>query len=202
MKNVILVFGTFNPITKAHLELGITASSVIPNSDIYYIPANINFMKDWKVIDKDRLFSDAIRIKLLKDTVEPYGFFVNTLEIDSIVDGRTYNTVKFFKNNFGYDNVYICCGYDKLEELEKWYKSDKLVSENKFLVFSRNNKSLSNCKNEFILKYLDRFIEITNRLDLQDISSTDVRHYYFNNEIDKIKDLVTEPVYNYLKGRV
>ena len=201
MKNVILVFGTFNPITKAHLELGITASNVIPNSDIYYIPTNINFMKDWKVIDKDRLFSDEIRIKLLKDTVEPFGFFVNTLEIDGIVDGRTYNTVKFFKNNFGYDNLYICCGYDKLEELEKWYKSDKLVSENKFLVFSRNNKSLYNCKNEFILKYLDRFIEIANKLDLQDISSTTVRYYYFNNEIDKLRDLVTEPVYNYLKGQ-
>lgn len=200
MKNkAVLIFGTFNPITNAHLELGIQCKSLIPNADIYYVPSNLNYMKNWKNVDVN-LLKDGERIGLIKDVVSPFEFNVSDIEILKIVNGNTYETVSYFKE-LGYEEVYICLGYDKLSELHLWYKSEELVSQNNFLVFKRENKGIEDCECPLILQYKDKFIEVGGNSKYQGISSTIVRNAYYERKLDDVKDYIPNVVYEYLSRK-
>lgn len=201
MKNkVVLIFGTFNPITNAHLELGIQCKSLIPSADIYYIPSNMNYMKNWKNVDVS-LLKDGERTRLIKYVVSPFGFNVSNIEILGIVNGNTYETVSYFKENLGYEEVIICLGYDKLSELHLWYKAEELISQNKFLVFKRKNKGIRDCECPLILQYKDRFIEVGGNSKYQGVSSTIVRNVYYERKLDDVKDYIPDVVYEYLSQK-
>lgn len=201
MKNkAVLIFGTFNPITNAHLELGIQCKSLIPNADIYYIPSNLNYMKKWKDVDVN-LLKDDERTSLIKDVVSPFGFNVSDIEILRIVNGNTYETVSYFKENLGYEKVIICLGYDKLSELHLWYKAKDLISQNKFLVFKRENKGIEDCECPLILQHKDRFVEVGGNSKYHSVSSTLVRNAYYERKLDNVKDYIPKVVYEYLSQK-
>ena len=196
MRKVVLVLGTFNPITNAHLELGIQAASLIPDADVYYVPSNLKFMHKWKSVEN--FLTDGDRLILTNNVVKEYCFYVSDIELIGYLDGKTYNTVEYFRKELCYNEVYICCGYDKLKELQKWYKAEELLEENKFLLFARYNKKLKDCDCPFIEKYSDSFIEVKLEDRTQDISSTVVRKAFKENKLEEIKGIVPELVYDYL----
>ena len=196
MRRVVLVLGTFNPITNAHLEMGILSASIVKDADIYYVPSNLKFMHKWKSVEN--FLTDDDRLILTNNVVKEYCFNVSDIELIGYLYGKTYNTVEYFRHDLCYNEVYICCGYDKLKELHKWYKAEELLEENKFLVFERTNKKLKDCDCPFILEHKDKFIEIEMEDRTQDISSTIVRKAYKENKLEEIKDIVPEIVYDYL----
>jgi nicotinate (nicotinamide) nucleotide adenylyltransferase len=192
VETAVLIFGSFNPITKAHIDIGLQAQKQFPHSDIIYIPAKDTFLKNWKHLDSENTLDTSTRLSLIIQSVQPYNFKVSTIELEGLVDGRTYNTVEYFKQT--YANVIICMGADKLCELDKWYNNEKLVSENKFMITTRNNTkgTLPNS----LIKYSDNF---TYKEGLfQDVSSTYVREQYTLGKANTLKDMLPLPVYEYL----
>lgn len=199
MKKAVLIFGTFNPITAAHVDLGILSASKIPDADIYYIPSNIEFMKKWKNVED--ILTDKERVDLVRKTVKPHGFFVCDAEVMGVVDGKTYNTILYLKEEYKYDEIYICCGYDKLEELHLWYRATKLVKENQFLIFSRNGLGLKDCECPFVLAHKSHFLEMDGKQSNQYISSTKVRQAFLGGRLEEVKEYVPKTVYDYLKKK-
>lgn len=69
MKKCILIFGTFNPITNAHISLGLLAKALYKDSDIYFVIAKTSFLQDWKHYDNKDILSEDARLKLCKEAV-------------------------------------------------------------------------------------------------------------------------------------
>ena len=52
MKKFAIIGGSFNPVTKAHVEIGQIASKELPGWQILYIPAPDRFLTSWKSMEK------------------------------------------------------------------------------------------------------------------------------------------------------
>lgn len=170
MKIATLIIGTFNPVTNAHLKLGHIARKKDANSDIFFVPSKGSFIHNYKGYEDKDILSDEIRIKLLREAVEPYGYNVMLEELNGTLDGRTYNTVNYVKNDLNYDIVNIVVGSDKKDEIAFWYRGNDLIKIANFIVVER---------------------------DPADISSTQVRNAFCEKDLDYIRFAVPKPVYEY-----
>lgn len=204
--SAVLVMGTFNPITNAHINMGKVAYEYFNSNnedvDIIYIPNNFSFISNWKYIDKeDKIFTNESRLKLLHEVLDSNSnFIINIVESTQVVDGKTYNTVDYMKY-LGYKNIYIAMGTDKLPELEKWYRINDILSENKILLFDRGEDTLDSLNIPFLKSYRDRFIEFNSNNNLKYVSSSNVRDAFYNNKLDNVKDAIPIEVYNYLLSK-
>ncbi len=199
IREVVLVFGTYNPVTLAHISLGKCVKALKPEADIIYIPSRRSFIKTWKQYDDDNIFSDEDRINLLRKCVEAEGFSVDTLEVDEVVDGRTILTIEHFKKT--YDTVYICMGMDKVLEFHKWYRSEELVSNNKFLICTRAGQHILDVATDLVRAHIGNFTEVAMPEAMQKISATQVRRAALDNDLDSVKDMIPKLVYDFLRKR-
>lgn len=198
-KTAVLIMGTFNPITTAHVALGSEAKKRLPEADVIYIPSNISFMKDWKNVDEGFL-SDEERVELIKRAVEPLGFVVSDIEVSGVSNGRTYETVAYIKNS-GYSEVYLCMGIDKLDELDRWYRADELFTENKVLVFERSGENLESCMTDFIKERREHFIAAAMEDDLEEVSSTKIREAFAEGRPETVRDIIPATIFNLLRDK-
>lgn len=191
MPKTVLIFGTFNPVTNAHIDMGIRAREAYPDACIVYVPARADFLKGWKKLEKGKTLDEKTRLSLLQDAVYPYGFDVSAIEIEGISDGKTYNTAIHFENPI------ICMGSDKLQELDLWYKIDFLLEKYELLVITRNNYKgkLPDSLQAFSAKL--HYVDGT----FQEVSSTMVRQAYIDGKLDEVKQYIPDNVYNYLKSK-
>lgn len=192
-RSCVIIGGTFNPVTVAHLRLGEEAKRLLPEADIYYVPSNMSFMKDWKKIDDNALFWSESRMDFLKLVLdEKKNFYVSDIELTGKVDGRSYNTVQYFLKE--YDEVYWGMGADKLNELERWYKAEDLMLACKFLLFNRDDIVIDFQTSDFLKKYKSRFTEI--KISIADnISSSAVRAAYESGNIRGVEYMLDARLY-------
>lgn len=201
-KNVILVFGTFNPVTCAHINLSHIAKKKIENSDVYYVVSKSEFLSSWKKYDKNEIMSDDDRLRLLKESIKDIkDVYVSDIEISGLVDGKTINTVSYFKNELSYENVYLIFGTDKLSEFHTWYKGMELIRDNKFLIIQRDDDDFELKMTEYTNKYRDNFILLDLDNEYKYISSTKVRNAYLSKDFDALINMVPAPVYNYFLNK-
>lgn len=193
--------GTFNPLTNAHIDMALRARKTVPGADIFFIPDSFSFMSSWKTVEQNEVFNNAIRHKLLDTILAEYSFNVSYIEDEGLVSGKTYDTVTYFKDTYGYSDVYICMGTDKLPELERWYKIDSLLSENQVLLFDRDNESFHSLQVDFLLPYKERFIEIDGPFEYKTVSSTQIREAFHSGYLNDIKAYVPKEVFDYLTKR-
>lgn len=202
MKKCVLIFGTFNPITNAHISLGLLAKALYKDSDIYFVIAKTSFLQDWKHYDNKDILSEDARLKLCKEAVAEYDYMhILDVELTDVVDGKTYNTVKYIKDSLHYEEVYIICGTDKLTELHQWYRVDDLVTEVKFLVVQRDYFNIQHLP-PFVQQYRDKFEIFTPPTTLQEVSSTKIRNAFNEHNLEYIKEYVPKNVYLYYKSLV
>lgn len=195
----VLIMGTFNPITRAHVALGEGAKNIFPEADVIYVPSNLSFMKGWKNVD-DGFLSDEERLELIRESIAEYpDFSVTDIEITGVSDGRTYNTVQLIRKD--YKKIVIVMGIDKLDELDRWYNAEKLFSENSVIVFERNGESLETMMTDFICSHRENFTAASMPDRYEYISSTAVRDAYENDNLAVIKNDVPEKVYSFLINR-
>lgn len=197
-KGVVLLFGAFNPFTNAHLLIGKLAKEKYPEFEICYVPSRLSYMLEWKGMDKSQVMSEEFRYNLIKGSIEGIkDFSVTDIELKGIVNGKTYNTIHYFKEVLGYDEVVLCMGTDKVSELETWYKGEDLVRENKFMIVTRSGEKLASKMTDFTNLYKENFSEVENH-SLESLSASYVRDLIKREEWEKVREVVPEYVYNKL----
>lgn len=198
-KGVVLLFGAFNPFTNAHLLIGKLAKEQFPDYKICYIPSRINYMLEWKGMDASQVMSEDFRYDLIKGSIKDLeDFMVSDIELKGIVNGKTYNTVKYFKETLNYEDVVLCMGTDKVSELETWFMGENLIKENKFMIVTRGGERLMDNMTSFTNLYKDCFLEVKNT-KLEKLSASLVRSAIQNGDWSVVKDSVPEYVYKKLK---
>lgn len=190
-----LILGSFNPVTNAHITMGMIAQDVLgQNYKITYVPASDKYIRGWKGYNDGNILSSPLRVKLLHEEASKHGFLVSLIEANGISDGKTYNTISCF----GFYDTVLCIGMDNINKIKKWYKWRELLLNTKLLVFERSGCVVNDKTMDILAKAREyRIVEMP--ADVANISSTEVRNYYKNGNMEKLKSLVPESTYNYLK---
>ncbi len=174
-----LFIGSFNPPTKAHLEICIKLKDKF--SSIIFIPVNTK--------DKN-LVSMYHRINMLKVYTNKYSF----LKIDNIMENYSYFDYRILDLlNKKYKNINIIIGSDILNNLDKFDNYKYLLEKYNYYVIERNNDVKRIIKMKYY-DYMDKFKIIGLN---SDISSTKARDLIKNNECTK--DLLDEEIDFYIK---
>ncbi len=201
--NYLLFFGTFNPITKAHLAMIEQCKKTI-GGKAFVIPSNLKFMDKWKKVDHEFL-SDEERIDLISTArSSPSDFEIILEEVNESVTCRTIDTVKYIMELVSFDpdvdKMYLCMGADKIPELNKWYKAQELF---KMCALVALDRDISGCE---LLKQIlgspaDEFVMVNMPKGTSNISSTQIRQAYYDGNLDSVKECLPNKVYKYLKEK-
>lgn len=196
-KLAVLIFGTFNPITKAHLNMAYLARQKFSKANIIFIPTSEEYLRDYKKYGDKDIFSNEQRIDMINKAIDTKErVMYSRCEMDWKVPGDTYNTVKYMKKF--YKKVIICIGADNLNSLNSWNNFKKLIKQNKFLIVERDNIDYNEDVLNILDKYRKHFMFVKNQYG--NISSTSIRNAFHNNRLDEVKDYLDKTTYNYLKG--
>lgn len=193
----IIMSGTFNPITNAHLDMIKLLHENYPDAKIEVRPASSRyFQSKWKSYPAGDVMPEWMRFTCC------YAALIN----ESITYAEVSNMDMYYFNKGTYDimnitkagsddEYYICLGADNLEHIDTWRNADKLVAENKFIIISRNGEKGK--LPEKYAEYTDHFTYIEGRFP--NVSATQVREAYKEGRLDDVKDIIPACVYGYLK---
>ncbi len=196
MNRILLIPGSFNPITNAHIDMAKVAQKKIDAEKVYFIPAH-----DTYVAQKKALIPGKSRCRLIEEAT-PDGMSYIPLEVNSFLPVKTYDTITKFRENLDKDykfyDFYICLGMDNIKTLTTWYNWQPFVEENMFVACVREGQSLDETLEEAdLVGYKDHFIEIM--IPENHTSSSLVRSLCEQGRFDEVKGIVPENVYEYLR---
>ena len=78
-KRAVLIPGSFNPVTKAHLLMGEQARSLFPDADVWFVPASSDYIL--KKTKNEAVFSEKDRYEMLKLCTRKRGFLLSNIEM-------------------------------------------------------------------------------------------------------------------------
>lgn len=192
---IVIIGGTFNPPTLAHLELARRAKEKVNADYVIFVPAKTSYLRNWKKYQNSDIYDDKVRIQMIK-SCETDWLKIDTCEIDEIVSGSSYDTIQYLKNKYHTKEIYFAVGSDKLEEIPRWKYSELLLTTEKFLVMKRNYDNIEEIikSNDTLKKYKDSFILCDSSEEYQTYSSTQVRKMIEENNIRKLQNYIPKQV--------
>ena len=198
MNKLLLIPGSFNPITNAHVEMALTAKAAVDADTIYFIPAH-----DTYVAKKKTLIPGYCRVELINSMPICKDYNIRALDVEttSFFPQRTYNTITQFRDkaekSYHFYEYYICLGMDNIKTLTFWYNWKPFVEEYNFVACVREGQELNKSLEEAgLTDYKDHFTEI--KIPENHTSSSLVRDLCEEEKFDEVKKLVPENVYEYL----
>ena len=175
-----LFIGSFNPITKAHIEICLRLKDDFEK--IVLVPVS---SKDKYLIDINS------RIEMLNIIKNKYHF----LEISDIMKNYSYlnyRIIDLLKNKYGKLNIIM--GSDLLEKLDSFDNYEYLLSNYNFTIISRGNINVNNLINKNYSKYKNKFKLFDYH---NDISSTKVKELIKNKE--DVSNYLDRDILKYIK---
>lgn len=203
-KKIVVIGGTFNPPTLAHLNLAMEARKCVDADLVIFVPTQLSYMQNWKKYQNSDILSDDIRLRMVM-TYECEWLKVDTCEIDRTVSGKTYDTIQYIKNKYHTREVYFAIGSDKLNEIGRWANSEIFLSTEKFIVMRRNNDDIGALieSDKKLNKHLKAFIVCETENIYTNCSSTFVRKCLNSKkkeEFEKAKQFVSKDIWNILQN--
>ncbi len=203
MKNIVVLAGSFNPITKAHRAVLESAVNRIGADLGLFVITNNSYLNKKIIVDRKSkrpfILSEEAReemISSLNDMYPKLKFGGKELGGES---PSTYKTFKAIQRKYKGYKIHYLIGADKLAGIPNWSNAAEIIDEFGIIVFPRagidldgligNNELLKNNKNNIIK--LDEIDEIAN------ISSTKLRELFFNDQDYSI--MMDEGPYNVMK---
>lgn len=198
MNKILLIPGSFNPITNAHVNMALVAKKAVNADTIYFIPAH-----DTYVAKKKTLIPGYCRVSLINSmpNCKQNNMWALDIETTSFFPQRTYNTITQIRDeaekNYKFNEYYICLGMDNIETLTTWYNWKPFVEEYHFVACVREGQELTEALEDAgLMKYKDHFTEIT--IPENHTSSSLVRNLCEQGKFNQVKKIVPENVYEYL----
>ena len=175
-----IFIGSFNPFTKAHLDICKKLKKRF--NKIVLVPVNSN--------DK-YLISLKERINMLNILKNKYSF----LEISNIMEKYSYlnyRIIDILRNK--YQNINLIMGSDLLEKFSYFDNYEYLLQEYSFTIIPRGNINIKKIVNEKYSMYQDKFTILKFQ---SDISSSLVRNKIKSDE--DVTSVLDKDVFDYIK---
>lgn len=191
MKTIIVMPGSFNPMTKGHYYAMKTALNHFDNSLGIFIPASFSYIKDkMKTKTHPLVINDYDRIEIINDYIKnDKNIIISDIELNgTLTSNHTYLTLNAIKQMYFNCNIYLLVGTDELSFMTTWQSKDKLLNEYMFVVSYRDGSNPHDIINhdELLSKYKSHFIFL-NEANKIDISSSKIRELFLSGD-SKYKD--------------
>ena len=162
MKRVVVLGGTFNPITNEHLNIVKKVLHKLDLDEAYFLIAKNPRWKD--TLDVKH------RLKMLLLALNDYpNYHILDIELKSDAETNyTYDSMLEFKKDDM--EIYYIIGSDQLNQLDKWYHIDDLCELVNFVLVHRDGYEDNQ---DFIKKYHVLDLNIKG----SEVSSTKIRQY-------------------------
>jgi len=187
MKNIGLLFGSFNPIHNGHITLATFILKDKPLDEIWFVVSPLSPFKKSKILlDKND------RLDMVKVAIKPFKkIFVSDIEFKMKTPNYTIDTLYEIKKKYPEDSFSLIIGEDNLENFKNWKDSNLIIENFKIYVYPRNfSKSKPNLNFNTLYKINAPKINI---------SSTDIREFIKKNE--DIDGLLSPEVLDQIKKK-
>ncbi|QKT05424.1 nicotinate-nucleotide adenylyltransferase [Mycoplasma sp. OR1901] len=178
--------GSFDPIHKGHIQIAKDAIKELNLDKLLIVPTYQSPFKNKSgVKTEDKI--NMINL-VLEDKMELCLFEAKRNNISYTID-----TVKYLKNKYKDDELYLIIGSDNLPKLNKWKDIDT-IAQLTTIVAARRDKNINKLN-------LKRYKGILLNNKLYDYSSSDFKKGYSTIENDKISSYLDEKVMNYIQQK-
>ena len=193
MKDRIVIFGgTFNPPTRAHLDIATEALYYLDAEKILFVPVSDLYKKDDVEISYHR-------VNMLNLAIGNFRRLeIDFTEVDAVKLTYTYETVEKIKSQYQDKELFLLIGADNLEDFKNWKNQRSIMENCSLLVVNRNNSSIDEIieSNEILTEFKDKIIEAP--IEEIEISSTEVRNRIASGELEGLENLVDKEVIDYI----
>ena len=193
MKDRIIIFGgTFNPPTRAHLDIATEALYYLDAEKVLFVPVSDLYKKDDVEISYHR-------VNMLNLAIGNFRRLeIDFTEVDSVKLTYTYETIEKIKSQYQDKELFLLIGADNLEDFKNWKNQRSIMENCSLLVVNRNNSSIDEIieSNEILTEFKDKIIEAP--IEEIGISSTEVRNRIASGKLEGLENLVDKEVIEYI----
>ena len=193
MKDRIVIFGgTFNPPTRAHLDIATEALYYLDAEKVLFVPVSDLYKKDDVEISYHR-------VNMLNLAIGNFRRLeIDFTEVDAVALTHTYETVEKIKSQYQDKELFLLIGADNLEDFKNWKNQRSIMENCSLLVVNRNNSLIDEIieSNEILTEFKDKIIEAP--IEEIEISSTEVRNRIASGELEGLENLVDKEVIDYI----
>ncbi len=202
MQRIGILGGTFNPIHKGHLHIARAALSQLQLDELWFMPAGCPPHKE-----VSQGMSVAQRAQMVELALAEEGcaaFKLCDIELAKAAACYTYETLDALHSSLAPSNkvkFYFIIGEDSLIDFATW-KSPELICQYADIAVARRGGSAYS-DDEFVAllaDYTNSFGDVFHVLECEavELSSSDLREALTAGEIAKVRNLISEPVLQYI----
>ena len=173
--------GSFNPIHKGHIQLAEYAIDKLELDKFFFVPA---FKSPFK--SKHKIVDAKHRVNMI-DLVLPEKAEISLFEINRKSVSYTIDTIRYFKQQYPNDELFLIVGSDNVYKLNKWKQINEIVTTAQLVVMRREGT--------FSKVNIKRYNAILMDNPLMDFASTWFRKGHMHNVDDVVRDYIAK---NYL----
>ena len=200
MDKIIVFTGSFNPVTKAHVESLRIAMQTIGASKGIFVPVCDGYLKKKMLKNMERLaLSAKSRIDMLKIVCDKSeGLEVSDYEVKNGDSTHTYRTLEYFKEKYSDCEIHFLNGADKLKNIPNWNNAEELLKNIRFVLFNRADMDASDLirSHPLLSRYASHFTILPATEDFADVSSSKVRKLFLAGN-DEYKNMMDDDVAEY-----
>lgn len=192
---VLLLQGSFDPVTLAHVSMFTMAYSYLINNgysitEKFIIPTSDKY--EWKTLQ-----SNEHRLNMLMLALYGTDILISDVEMEHNRWLRTNEVMKRLKESYPHKELLYLCGGDKVLELKKWKDPKETMEElQKYCTIVCIGRETYNFTDDFLNEMgLVKFVKIP--LTIENTSSTFVRNNI--REDDIIKKHLNKDVLHYIR---
>lgn len=185
MKKYGFFGGSFNPVTKAHIDLAREILEKYKLDKIVFVPVGNHYIKQG-------LVNEQHRYNMLKMATDKYEKLeVSNIELNQNKNLTTLEAFNKIEDTFVGIEKYYIIGEDNLYKILSSQDSAELINNYKYIVIQRNTQEITDliCTNKETIKNKNSFTIMEN-VNHKDTSSTKVRELIIekNKEVVEIMD--------------
>ena len=200
MKKIAVFFGSFNPLTNAHVAALKKVVEYLNADKGLFVATNGQYLrrKTVKLGDPFYLSEEERKEIIEKVCVQESKLEFWGYEMGGI-NPRRYKTLCKIQSQFPDAEIFEIQGADKVHTISKFGDREEYVSNIRFAIFPRNDIDINQLLNTDVLlnRFKDRFVILPSLDDGADISSTEVRRRFYAGE--DYSDIIPESAANVLQ---
>ena len=199
---VVVMGGSFNPPTIAHLRLMLAAVEAVGAQKGIFVPSNDAYVR--KKMKRQHLERETIpeqlRLEMLEVMCgEDSRLTAEPCEYERDERAKTYETMETIQEKYPHALIYFVVGGDKLKVMSRWHRKEEFLEKFRIIVVKREDSSPEAIidKIPFLNQHRDAFALLKEPVGLEGISSSKVRDLLRRGD-EKGKTLVHSGVWRLL----
>ncbi len=190
--NIVVMGGSFNPPTIAHLKIMLTALDSVNAEKGFMIPVSYPYLKRKmrKIGQSNLCLSNDLRVQALKATIASDSRIQVFVEAMNDPFSDDVGTMNLIQDRYPGAGVYYVAGADKLALLDGFAGKSDFFDRFRCILYARGDGGLDEeiSRREHLAKYRDAFVRVDPPDGIDGVSSTRIRESLF--DIDAVADML------------